>query len=119
MEMLEGMNNIQGCVDAKSVSEIEELKRQTGYSADKTDAHRKQAAKKFEGIFIKEILKKMNKPLDEEGLFESSGMRQMKGLFWDFLSEEAADSGGFGLWKDIYIDMCEKANVEPKLDQQV
>jgi hypothetical protein len=43
----------------------------------------------------------------------------MKGLFWDFMSEEIADGGGFGLWKDIYVDMCEKANVKPKLDQHV
>ncbi|MCP4377247.1 MAG: hypothetical protein GY794_13860 [bacterium] len=60
-----------------------------------------QAAKDFESVLINQLMQEMARTVPDSGLTSSSVSKQIQGMFWSFLSEEVADNGGMGLWKDI------------------
>jgi len=70
-------------------------------SAGGEDEDMAQAAKDFESILIHQLMQEMSRTIDDSGLLSSGPSKQMQGIFWSFLAEEVADSGGLGLWKDI------------------
>lgn len=75
-----------------------------------------QAAKDFEGVLLQQVMQTMRETDESEGGLdgedESSG--QVKDLFWSFLSQDASNKGGMGLWKDIYR---QTVGSEPPLDR--
>ncbi len=76
------------------------------------DENRKQVAKGFEGMFVRQILERMKDTIDEfeaDDEEQDSSAEQIKGLFWSLLGDNLAESGGFGLWEHIYESMPENA----------
>ncbi len=78
--------------------QLGDIKKIASASEDK----KVQAAKEFEAVFINKLLEQIkNTSLDEDGDGEGTN-NQVYGMFYMFLSRYAANSGGFGLWKQIY-----------------
>ena len=71
---------------------------------DLEDEKRKEVARNFEGIFLHQILNKMKDTIPESDL-EDSSSKQIKGMYWSFMSDALAEQGGFGLWEKIYETM--------------
>lgn len=78
----------------------------------------KEAAKQFEGVLLNLMMKEMEKTIPESGMFSSAAMGQMRSLFWQNLSETIADSGGMGIWKQLYQDFRRCYGVEPEAPTQ-
>ena len=67
-----------------------------------SEEKKKQVAKDFESVFINKLLDEMKGAVGEWG-FEKDGVsKQIQGMFSLYLSQHIANSGGFGLWKEIY-----------------
>jgi Rod binding domain-containing protein len=74
------------------------------------DERRKQVAKEFEGVFVRQLLERMKDTIDEfeaDDEEQDSSAEQIKGMFWSFLGDAVAEQGGFGLWERIYEAMPE------------
>ena len=71
---------------------------------DPADEQRKEVARNFEGILIHQLLDQMKDTIPESDL-EDSSSKQVKSMYWSFLSDAVADRGGFGLWEKIYEQM--------------
>ena len=67
-----------------------------------SDEQKEQIAKDFESVLIGKLLDEMKDTIGEWGFEKDGASRQVQGMFWLYLSQELANSGGFGLWKDIY-----------------
>ena len=67
-----------------------------------SDAKKKQIAKDFEAVFIGKLLEQMDKTIGRWGLEKDSAHKQVDGIFSLYMADHLADSGGLGLWKDIY-----------------
>jgi len=77
---------------------LEHLNKIDGASEEK----KKQTAKDFESVLINKVLDEMKNTIGQWG-FEKDGVsKQVQGIFWLYLARDIANSGGFGLWKDIY-----------------
>lgn len=70
-------------------------------------------AKDFEGVLINKVMDEMQDSVPDSGLLEDETSKQTQGLFWMYLSQDVAAKGGFGLWKQIYSQMNETAQVSP------
>ena len=67
-----------------------------------------EVAKKFEGLFLNEILKQMKEasaPLEDES--EDCSAEHIKGMYWTFLADAVSERGGFGFWKQIHKQLSE------------
>ena len=72
-------------------------------SANASDKAKLKAAKDFEGLLIYKLLDEVKKTIPESGLLGGGAQtRQMQDIFWHYLSDELANQGGFGMWKQIY-----------------
>jgi Rod binding domain-containing protein len=69
------------------------------------EERKKKVAKDFEGVLLNKIMEEMKNSVPESGLLEDETSDQMQSLFWMYLSQDVADKGGFGLWKQIYKTM--------------
>ena len=73
----------------------------------------KEAAQKFEGLFVHQILKQMKEttaqlePEDEEST-DTSTSEHLKSMFWTFLADAVTEQGGFGLWEKVYEQMASR-----------
>ena len=73
------------------------------------------AAKRFEGLFVQQILKQMKEtaeqlePEDDEEANDKSSSEHIKSMFWTFLGDAVTQQGGFGLWEKIYDQMASRA----------
>jgi Rod binding domain-containing protein len=67
-----------------------------------SDEQKERIAKDFESVLIGKLLDEMKDTIGEWGFEKDGASRQVQGMFWLYLSQELANSGGFGLWKDIY-----------------
>lgn len=70
------------------------------------------AAKRFEGLFVQQILKQMKEtaeqlePEDDEDAADKASGEHIKSMFWTFLGDVVTEQGGFGLWEKIYDQMA-------------
>jgi Rod binding domain-containing protein len=71
---------------------------------DMEDEKRKEVAKDFEAIFVRQIMDKMKDTIPESEDEESSS-KQLKSMYWSFMSDMVGKQGGFGLWQNIYKSM--------------
>jgi Rod binding domain-containing protein len=79
-----------------------------------SDKKKMQVAKDFESLLLGKLMDQVERTVggwdSEEEAGGASG--QVRGLFWMFLAREIADSGGFGLWKDVYRSLSETGAVQ-------
>ena len=75
-----------------------------------------KAAKDFEAVLLNQLMETMQATIPESGLFEDGTSKQVQSIFWSYLSQDAADKGGMGLWKDLYRQLECGAGVSPALD---
>jgi len=73
-----------------------------GGSPSAMDPRAVKAAKDFEAVLLNQLMEAMQSTIPESGLFEDGTSKQVQSIFWSFLSQDAADKGGMGLWKDLY-----------------
>jgi Rod binding domain-containing protein len=66
------------------------------------DEKKKQIAKDFEAIFVQKLFDEMHNTIGDWGMEKETGTEQIQGIFGTCLSQELANKGGMGLWKDIY-----------------
>ena len=60
-------------------------------------------ARDFESVLLTKLFDQVQQSLGDWNLDDEDGTgQQVQGLFWFYLARDAADKGGFGLWKDIY-----------------
>ena len=71
-------------------------------SVDRTDEKKQQVAKDFESILLTRLFSQVQQTMSSLDPDEDGTSQQVQGLFWFYLARDAADKGGFGLWKDIY-----------------
>ena len=64
-----------------------------------------KSAKDFEAVLLNKVLEEMDRSIPRSGLLDSGVTRQIQSLFWHYLSQDMADKGGLGLWKDIQGQM--------------
>jgi Rod binding domain-containing protein len=69
---------------------------------DRSDEQKKQIAKDFESVLLTKLFDQVQESMGHWELEEDGTSQQVQGLFWFYLARDAADKGGFGLWKDIY-----------------
>ena len=72
-----------------------------------TDAKKKHIAKEFESLLLGRILEQMNNTIGLLDDQDKAATGQIRGIFNMYLSKHISDSGGFGLWQDIYKSMSE------------
>jgi Rod binding domain-containing protein len=65
-----------------------------------------RAAKDFESVLLHRLLEEMRRTIPESGLLESGISDQVQGLFYFYLSQEVANQGGLGVWKELYRQMA-------------
>ncbi len=68
-------------------------------------AARKKAekmARDFESVFLHKVVEEMHRTVGDSGLLSDGVSKQITGLFWFYMTQELANQGGVGLWKDIY-----------------
>jgi Rod binding domain-containing protein len=80
-----------------------------------------QAAKDFESVLLLKVMDEMKKTVEDGGLTDSPGFKQTQDMFWYYLSQDVANKGGFGLWKNIYRQTTGHAAPEaaPKVEQSL
>jgi hypothetical protein len=70
---------------------------------DRSDEKKQQVAKDFESVLLTKLFDQVQQSMGKWDLEEEDGAsQQVQGLFWFYLARDAADKGGFGLWKEIY-----------------
>jgi Rod binding domain-containing protein len=75
---------------------------QTSDIKNLSDERRKQAAKDFESVLINKMLDEMKNTIGSWGFEKDGPSEQIQGIFWLYLARDIGNSGGIGLWKDIY-----------------
>lgn len=90
------------------------------------DAERlKDVAKKFEGVFLQQLVKQMKQASAElEDESEDASSEQIKSMYWNFWADAMMEQGGFGMWKQIYKQLSELTGQAPaaaahRLDESV
>ncbi len=68
-------------------------------------------ARDFEGVLLNKLMDEMQKTIPDSGLLSSPATKQMKGMFWMFLSQSLADNGGIGLAKQLTQDFKKMAHI--------
>ena len=87
-----------------------------------SEAKKKQFARDFESVFIHKLLDEMKKTIGDWGDEKDGASEQIDGIFWLYLARDIANSGGFGMWKNIYKSLTdsEQKNAAPEsLDKNV
>jgi len=66
------------------------------------DAKKVQVARDFESILLNKLFDEMRNTIGQWGSEEDGAATQVQGIFWWYLSQDVANKGGMGLWKEIY-----------------
>jgi len=78
------------------------------------DVELMQAARKFEGLFIHQMLKAMRSTVPESGLFDSFAMKQYESMLDEEIAQEMAKHKGLGLADNFFRQfkrLAEKADL--------
>ncbi|MHC4475140.1 MAG: hypothetical protein ACYTEL_05830 [Planctomycetota bacterium] len=70
------------------------------------EEQKKQIAKDFESLLLSRLLDEMKNTIGDWGFEKDGASKQVQGIFWMYLARDIANSGGLGLWKDIYKFMA-------------
>lgn len=79
-----------------------------------------KAAKDFESVLLGKLLDEMKNSIGDWGLEESAASKQIQGTFWLYLARHLANSGGLGIWTDVYksLTASEPAEGRTKTTEQ-
>jgi len=75
-----------------------------------------KAVKDFESVFITKLLDAMESTIGDWGLEKDAAGKQVRGIFSMFLGRHLGQSGGFGLWKDIYKSLNNTDNTNKTIE---
>ena len=75
-----------------------------------SDDKKKQIAKDFESVLINSLLKEMKNSIVDWGQEKDAAAKQTEGIFWLYLGQDIAKSGGLGIWKDIHQSLFNTDN---------
>lgn len=105
-------------MDISEISLSQNLMKPVNFEINFEDEHNKEIAREFEGIFIRQLLERMQQtiPDDEE---EDSSTKQIKSMFWSFLGDSIAENGGLGLWENVYESMPKSGSAGGSADQKL
>jgi Rod binding domain-containing protein len=84
------------------VRALQETPQGVTTNVDRTDEKKQQVAKDFESVLLNRLFDQVQQTISSLNPEEDGTSQQVQGLFWLYLARDAADKGGFGLWKDIY-----------------
>jgi Rod binding domain-containing protein len=74
---------------------------ETGRTVTPTDLKSEQAAKDFEAVLLHKMLQSMANTVPDSPLLDEGAGKQVQDMFWYHLSQDLANKGGLGLWKQI------------------
>ncbi len=85
-----------------------------------SEEKKEQVAKDFESILLTKLLDEMKNSIVDWGLEKDAASKQIHGIFWLYLARDVANSGGLGLWKDIYqfLSDSEQASTGQKTEDR-
>jgi Rod binding domain-containing protein len=109
------MDNVSGLLLTEATpmpALLEDGKRIASASADKQI----KAVKDFESVFITKLLDAMESTIGDWGLEKDATSKQVRGIFSMFLGRHLGQSGGFGLWKDIYKSLNNTDNTNKTIE---
>lgn len=88
--------------------------------ANAPEEQKKQFAKDFESVLLNKLMEQMKGTIGDWGFEKDGASEQVQGLFWMYLSQDVANHGGIGLWKEIYQHLTagEKTNAAVKLPEE-
>ena len=110
--MIDSLGHIDSLVNHPAMESSALMIQRLDAAGVSQSAEAKQAekvAKDFESVLLHRLLEEMKKTVPESELFGGAQSRQINSMFWMFLSQDLADSGGLGLWRDIYSQMMPDA----------
>jgi len=85
-------------------------------SVDHADLKKQQIAKDFESVLLTRLFAQVQQTIGSLDPEEDGTSQQVQGLFWLYLARDAADKGGFGLWKDIYQHLQQMSGIPNPAD---
>lgn len=88
-------------MDTSSYYDFSSLATLKNAAASKDPKASKDVLKKFEALFIDQMLQAMRKASFKSELFDSEGMKTYESMFDKEISEELARAGGLGLTKSL------------------
>ena len=88
-------------MDTSSYYDFSSLATLKNADASKDPGASKDVLKKFEALFIDQMLQAMRKASFKSELFDSEGMKTYESMFDKEISEELARAGGLGLTKSL------------------
>ena len=88
-------------MDTSSYYDFSSLATLKNADASKDPDASKDVLKKFEALFIDQMLQAMRKASFKSELFDSEGMKTYESMFDKEISEELARAGGLGLTKSL------------------
>jgi len=81
--------------------QVDGIKALTG--GEPSEAKLKKLAKDFESVLLTKLFDQVQESIGGWDSEEQDGTsKQVQGLFWMHLSQDVADKGGIGLWREIY-----------------
>lgn len=81
-----------------------------------SEEKKKQIAKDFESLLLNNLLDEMKNTIGNWGLEKDGASMQVQGIFWLYLARDLANSGGLGLWKDIYQTLTNTDQLNPSVE---
>ncbi|MCE5279012.1 MAG: rod-binding protein [Planctomycetaceae bacterium] len=60
-----------------------------------------EAAKSFESILLTQLVQEMGNTVEDGGMLEETGGKQVMDMFYYHLAQDLSSKGGLGLWKSI------------------
>lgn len=75
----------------------------------------REVAQGFEEVLLNKVMEGMERTIMKSGLFEDQTGEQIRGMFWQFMSQAMTKQGGIGLANQVYQDI--KRQVESKLPE--
>jgi len=89
------------------------IQNKTPKSQTAFDRKARQAAEKFEAVFLSQILKSMSVGIKSKGLFSGgSGEAIFKGVMNDEIAKQIARNGGIGLADSVYREIIKTQEVK-------
>ena len=80
----------------------------------------KEAAKKFEAVFVHKLLGAMRETVPNDGLFGDGISKQMQDMYWMFMGDEMAKRGSLGMWKELSQQFgCDENALDPSQPAEV
>jgi Rod binding domain-containing protein len=87
-----------------------------------SDERCKDLCKGFESVLIEKMLDEMKNTVGQWGEEEDAVTGQVMGIFSFYMADHLAESGGFGMWKDVYKSLggdLAELNESQQLDGEI